>query len=480
MCFAVRRGQALRRADVNYNLLTDAVNRRLAHPRYDLAPISTFEILLQYGCSRRATEEPAGYRMLRMNNLQADGWSLHDLKYVQLTPEEFTSWRLEGGDILFNRTNSKELVGKCEVFGEEGDWVFASYLMRLRVDPEKALPEFVTAFLNTCAGRIQIDRESRQIIGMSNINAEEIRTLRVPLPKILKQKELLAALDSARGRRKAMRANADALLMGLDGFVMEQLGLTLPPPESAGRNCWGVRLGETVSERRLDPHRFAPRTRKLRQMMVTGKYQTRELEALIVNPVSGDWGITAEEQKTDTEYIKCLVIRATEFDDVENLILDNSRVRFRFLERASFETRSLQQGDLVLEKSGGGPLQPVGRVAMIEPEHLEGRNLTFTNFVMRLRPIPEVLPVYLWAFLGLVNRCGLTESMQSQTHGIRNLKLDEYLGQSVAVPPPSVQAKIAAEVARRRAEARRLRTEADVLWDRAKSHFEATLLGPDK
>jgi type I restriction enzyme, S subunit len=185
-CFAVRRGQALKRADVNYNLLTEEVNRRLSHPLYGLTSIASFERLLQYGCSIRATEEPVGYRILRMNNLQADGWRLDDLKYVQLTSDQFSNWRLERGDIVFNRTNSKELVGKCEVFDEEGDWVFASYLIRLRVDLDRAIPEFVTAFLNTRAGRVQIDRESRQIIGMSNINGEEIRTLRVPLPSTSK------------------------------------------------------------------------------------------------------------------------------------------------------------------------------------------------------------------------------------------------------------------------------------------------------
>src|SRR5689334_4689883 len=97
-CFAVRRGKAHRRADVNYNLLSDEVNRRLAKPRYELAPISSFEVVLQYGCSARATEEPAGYPIIRMNNLQKDGWHLDDLKYVQLTDEQFARWRLERGD----------------------------------------------------------------------------------------------------------------------------------------------------------------------------------------------------------------------------------------------------------------------------------------------------------------------------------------------------------------------------------------------
>jgi type I restriction enzyme S subunit len=191
----VRRGDATKRADVNFNALTGVVEGRLAGARYPLRTIGAVEERLQYGCSKRATVEPIGVPILRMNNLQANGWMLDDLKYVELTDKELASWMLEAGDIVFNRTNSKELVGKCEVFREPGTWVFASYLMRLKVDRHKADPDFVSAFLNGPTGRAQIDRESRQIIGMSNINAEEIRTLRVPLPKPGIQKHLVAELD---------------------------------------------------------------------------------------------------------------------------------------------------------------------------------------------------------------------------------------------------------------------------------------------
>jgi type I restriction enzyme S subunit len=436
-------------------------------------------VALQYGCSKRAIEDPIGVPILRMNNLQADGWDFSELKYVEITNGEIARWRLERGDIVFNRTNSKELVGKCEVFDREGTWVFASYLMRLRVDREQVEPEFVAAFLNTRAGRLQIDRESRQIIGMSNINAEEIRTLRIPLPKPPKQRELLAKLDAARAERKKNLARARSQLTELDAFVLDALGLEVPPSDADAVRCWGVRLRETLSERRLDPHRFAPRTRKLRLMIENGKFRARPLASLIRQPVSGDWGVTRDERDRDAEYVKCLVIRATEFDDRENLVLNNDRVRFRYLQRDSFDIRSLQAGDILLEKSGGGPLQPVGRVAMIEPEHLRDRRLSFTNFVMRLRPNDNISPVYLWAFLGVINRCGLTKSMQAQTHGIRNLKLDEYFAQPIPIPNPDIQDRIAKEVARRREDAHRLRDAARTVWDRAKGRFEEELLGPE-
>jgi hypothetical protein len=255
--FAVRRNQALRRADVNYNRLTAEVEQRLAKPIYALAPISSFEVMLQYGCSKRATQEVIGYPILRMSNLQADGWQFDDLKYVDLSAEEFRTWRLERGDIVFNRTNSKALVGKCEVFDQAGDWVFASYLMRLRVNAALALPAFVTAFLNTPAGRLQIDRASRQIIGMSNINAEEIRTLRVPLPDPTTQRRLLDALDGARAQRRQRLRQADDLLEGLDSFVIEQLGIVYPL-SGLLRTTYAVRRRAASAAGKLYPDYFHP------------------------------------------------------------------------------------------------------------------------------------------------------------------------------------------------------------------------------
>ncbi len=82
--------------------------------------------------------------------------------------------------MLFNRTNSKELVGKCAVFREDGDWYFAGYLIRVAIGEDGYRPEFLARFLNSDVGRVQIDQISRQIIGMANVNAEEIKELLVP------------------------------------------------------------------------------------------------------------------------------------------------------------------------------------------------------------------------------------------------------------------------------------------------------------
>lgn len=213
-CFGILRGDIATRWDVGFWRLSSLVEERLSRSLHPIVNLGADLLSLQYGSSALAHTEPTGVPILRMTNLQEDGWEFDDLKYVDLSEREVENYRLKPGDILFNRTNSKELVGKCAVFREEGTWVFASYLIRVRTDTKRLIPDFVADFLSTSFGRLQIDRLSRQIIGMTNINADEIRDLRIPRSAIPSFHEtatnLWIALDrcitsakcSMRGRRR--------------------------------------------------------------------------------------------------------------------------------------------------------------------------------------------------------------------------------------------------------------------------------------
>src|SRR6476469_3447612 len=96
---------------------------RLATSPYPIVELGTLLDLTQYGTSERAITEPIGVPVLRMGNLKDEGLSAENLKYVALEAVELQRYLLRPGDILFNRTNSKELVGKCAVFDLPGNWV---------------------------------------------------------------------------------------------------------------------------------------------------------------------------------------------------------------------------------------------------------------------------------------------------------------------------------------------------------------------
>jgi type I restriction enzyme S subunit len=154
----------------------------------------------QYGTSEKANSIGDGIPIIRMNNIVDGALSLSKLKHVRLPDIEISKLLLRNGDILFNRTNSKELVGKCAVFDHDGEYVFASYLIRVRVDTSKANPEFVVYALNSAIGRQQIDAISRQIIGQANINSQELGELLLPLPPLAVQDRMIKWVNTERAK----------------------------------------------------------------------------------------------------------------------------------------------------------------------------------------------------------------------------------------------------------------------------------------
>lgn len=156
----------------------------LQKAKYPLHPIGRYIIEAQYGLSSKASTEPIGTPMLRMNNIHNSELDISDLKYISLTKNEKKKYLLEKGDLLFNRTNSKELVGKTAVFKEDDEFTFASYLIRLKLNTLKLDVDYINFLFNSPIGRVQIDLISRQVLGQANVNAQELREFVFPIPVI--------------------------------------------------------------------------------------------------------------------------------------------------------------------------------------------------------------------------------------------------------------------------------------------------------
>lgn len=173
-------------------------------PTVELAELTTSS---KYGTSSKASKAQIGVPVLRMGNI-VDGYlDYSDLKYIKLAEAEKAKYLLRPGDILVNRTNSLELVGKAATFNRsDGEWVYASYLVRLRVDQEQVLPEYITAVINSRFGREYVLKTARRAIGMVNINAKEIGRFPIPVPPIDAQIAFLSRLGDARTAAQKLRA----------------------------------------------------------------------------------------------------------------------------------------------------------------------------------------------------------------------------------------------------------------------------------
>jgi type I restriction enzyme S subunit len=171
-------------AGLRQSLFDELLRDVSENPRgWPLMPISSLAAETQYGTSGKAGDKGA-FPILRMGNITYAGdWLLNDLKFIDLEGRDVEKYTVRQGDILFNRTNSPDLVGKTAVFRDQRRFAFAGYLVRLRLN-EKAHPEYVSAYLNSSHGKATLRGMCKSIIGMANINAKEMCAIRLPVPPI--------------------------------------------------------------------------------------------------------------------------------------------------------------------------------------------------------------------------------------------------------------------------------------------------------
>ena len=166
---------------------------------------------VRYGSSRKAAEDNNGqYPYLRMNNITYGGeLDLTDVKTIDIPDDELDKCSVRRGDVLFNRTNSRELVGKTCVYNRDELMVLAGFVVRVRVN-DRLLPEFLSAFMNTDFTKTLLLSMCKAAIGQANINATEFQNIGIYFPPIECQQEFVQMkAQSDKSKFAAQQALAD-------------------------------------------------------------------------------------------------------------------------------------------------------------------------------------------------------------------------------------------------------------------------------
>jgi Restriction endonuclease S subunits len=151
---------------------------------------------IQYGTSEKANRDASGIPVLRMGNIQDGKLVFDDLKYFSKDWSQLTDFMLQDRDVLFNRTNSAELVGKTAVYKNfPPQAVFASYLIRVRVDKNLYDPDLLSSFINSYYGRKYIASVVSQQVGQANVNGTKLSLMPIPLPPLPEQHQIIAEIE---------------------------------------------------------------------------------------------------------------------------------------------------------------------------------------------------------------------------------------------------------------------------------------------
>ncbi|TWS99265.1 restriction endonuclease subunit S [Streptococcus cuniculipharyngis] len=145
-------------------------------------------------------------------------------KYANVSNLEKETFLLKDRDVLFNRTNSFEWVGRTGIFyqQDDSDFIFASYLVRFVPNEDIILPEYLTAYLNTKYGIWDLKRRARQSINQTNINPEEVKETFIPLLDRDFQLKIKDCFDNA----KLSLKKSQNIYIEAETLLLDNLGLT--------------------------------------------------------------------------------------------------------------------------------------------------------------------------------------------------------------------------------------------------------------
>ncbi|WIX32647.1 restriction endonuclease subunit S [Salinicola sp. JS01] len=177
--------------------VSGGLTKKLSATDWKKTTIGEVALEIRYGTSKKCSELTSGTPVLRIPNV-GDGFVVKNkLKFAEFDLGEIRKLELKPGDLLLVRSNgSLDLVGKTALV-KDGDagFVFAGYLIRLRLDAEVANPAYISIFLRSPEARAAIEEKAKSTSGVNNINSKELASLCLKLPVVDEQTEIVRRVD---------------------------------------------------------------------------------------------------------------------------------------------------------------------------------------------------------------------------------------------------------------------------------------------
>lgn len=381
-------------------------------------------------------------RYIRITDIDENGDLKHDWKTAQNIDSRFL---LEENDVLFARSGAT--VGKTFLYRKEhGKAIFAGYMIRFRVDESLIKPEYLFYYTQTSLYRTWVQLIQRPS-GQPNINAEEFKSLEIPLPPLDVQAHIVEIMQAAHASKRAKEAESRILLESIDGYVLSELGITLPEEER--ETLFRVPFSR-VQSGRFDPYAWHPARTQIVENIGALKYDLLPLKQIV-------------------EFRKTILLDNPEdlpYVGLEN-IESNTGIHINSSEaKASFGTAlQFQAGDVLFPK-----LRPyLNKVYLAE-----WSGICSTEF--HILHSHRVLNSFLSYFLRSQAVVRQT-SWLSSGNTLPRLQSVDVQNLLIPLPPLAVQERIAAEAQARRSQAKALEQEAVEILAAAKVEVERMILG---
>jgi len=406
-----------------------------------------------YGSGERAIpiQSPTDVKYIRITDFDNDG-IVPGNEFATVENIE-NRYRLDDRDVLFARSGAT--AGKTFIYSSYiGPSIFAGYCIRFRFNRKEALPEFIYFYTKTNRYQAWV-RSIQRPSGQPNINKEEFKSFTVPLPPVPVQRSLVSEMEAARESRRHKLAEADALLSGLDAFLLDHVGIK-QPVEISGKA-------------------FAIRKAQLDGPLNPKRYRGLALEEGIKGSTIDHVGDVIEEKTNPSSIAPEDEWDWIRIDDLENEPLGVDAIRTavgREIEGSFFAVR---ENDILVARLGPTILN---RKFILCPKTHRQTVASGEFLVLRTRSGWNPV-VVLWLLRTGIYRDLIYSKARGATPSRYRVNRDDFTKLPFPLVSDVVQRKLAVEIADRLRNVRRLREEATREWEAAKAHFESRVLGKE-
>ena len=212
--FAVRKAAILHKAFTGELTKQWRLENGVSDESWEEKTIGEICSSLKYGTSKKSSDD-GEVVVLRMGNLQNGEIDWSNLAYTS-DEEDIKKYLLKSGDVLFNRTNSPELVGKTSIYRGEMPAIYAGYLIKLDYEKNIVVGDYLNYYLNSSKAKEYYMQVKTDGVSQSNINAKKIGEFEIPLPTITEQHEIVRLIDDLLARERAAQQATEQALASID------------------------------------------------------------------------------------------------------------------------------------------------------------------------------------------------------------------------------------------------------------------------
>ena len=415
-----------------------------------------------------------GMPCLRMYNIDAGTIVWRDIKRMKVTPQEYADYGLHEGDLLVNRVNSRELVGKAAVIPASLEpSVFESKNIRVRLDTSKALPKFINYQL-FASGSKHFANNAQQVVGMASISQGQLSDFPIVLADIGEQREIVAELEKQFSRLDEAVASLQRVKANLKRYKASVLKaavegrLVVPEATLARREGRSYETGEQLLQRVLDERqrKWAGKGKYKEPIALSGDYSVQLPDgwasATVDQLGNVQLGKMLDKQKntvgTPCLYLRNINVRWGGFD-----LSDIFEMNFKSDELERFSVRA---GD-VLVCEGGEP----ARAAVWRAKRAD---MKYQKALHRVRFDGAFLPEILVIALEHLAKSGALDELYGGST-IKHFTRENFVKLVLPVPPLAEQNRIVAEVDRHLSIIREVEAEVDANIQRAQALRQSVL-----